>query len=287
MLTLACPAKVNLSLAVGPPRPGDGYHPIASWMIAVDFADTLSIRPRDAGTSTFSITFADDAPVGQEVDWPLEKDLTFKAHALLEGEVGRALPVDATIRKRIPAGAGLGGGSADAAGMLVGLNRVLKLGVTDERLRTLGAGLGCDVAFAVAALQGQTAAVVTGLGERLEPVDPQPIRLVLVFPPFGCPTGPVYRAFDHGEAPAGPDEERVRRRSLDGLFNDLTEPAMLAVPALRAAHAAVAAAADRPAHLTGSGSTLFTLPGPDEDAAQLADRIADRTGFAAVAARSL
>ena len=115
-VTLACPAKLNLTLAVGPPR-SDGMHPIASWMVVVRFADTLTLKEIE-GDSTFDIHFADDAPRHQEVDWPLEEDLAFRAHALLQREADRDLPVAVTIKKRIPAGAGLGGGSSDAAAVM-------------------------------------------------------------------------------------------------------------------------------------------------------------------------
>src|SRR5690349_3701340 len=113
---LPCPAKVNLALSVGAPieTPRGSLHPIASWMVAVDFGDDLALERTDekgakAGAaksaSNFDLSFAEDAPHRGAVDWPLEKDLCFRAHQLMEREAGRALPMRLTLKKRIPAGA--------------------------------------------------------------------------------------------------------------------------------------------------------------------------------------
>src|SRR6185369_9508451 len=209
-IELSCYAKVNLALSVGALQ-SDGYHPLASWMVALTFADALTLARSAEGSSTFDITFADDAPLRQPVDWPLEKDLGFRAHALLEKHTGRELPVALSLRKRIPAGAGLGGGSSDAAGVLVAMNRLFGLGFDVPTLRALAATLGADVAFLVAAHDGMPSALATGRGEVLEPILlREVIHLVLIFPPFGCPTGEVYGAFDRMSSGAQPDVDAVR-----------------------------------------------------------------------------
>lgn len=293
-MEILCPAKVNLALSVGAARE-DGYHPIASWMVAVGFADHLALSLSD--TTRFEIAFADDAPVKQPVDWPIEKDLGWRAHRLLEQHADRPLPTRVVVTKRIPAGGGLGGGSADAAGVLVGVNALHGLGFDTSTLIQLGATLGCDVAFAVAALSGSPSAIATGLGEVLEPAPlPRPIDLVLILPPFGCPTGPVYAAFDHGTPPANrADESRVRslvrsmtdHQTMDGWFNDLTVPACIAQPRLGDALKLLGDLLDRPMHVTGSGSTMFAIARDTDDARLIASRIHRHTGLAAVATRTL
>ena len=140
-----CPAKVNLVLAVGRPRAQDGYHPICSWMTPVSLHDELLIAPTD-GPTRFAVQWADDAPQTSPIDWLMEKDLAFRAHAMLEHATGRQLPVNVTIRKRIPVGAGLGGGSSDAAGMLLALNSLFSLGQTVEQLAAIAVKLGATKA---------------------------------------------------------------------------------------------------------------------------------------------
>lgn len=273
-LTLAAPAKVNLALSVGGRR-DDGLHPIASWFLAVDLADDLTLTRRDA--TAFDIAFADDAPAPGRVDWPLDRDLAVRAHALLERHIGGRLPVAATLRKRIPAGGGLGGGSSDAAAMLVGLDRLFDLRLGEPVLRELALTLGSDVPFFVGVQHGRRSALVTGVGEALEPAAVEPdIALVLILPELACPTGPVYAAFDAMRPDTGPpDVQRVRRLMAGPLrpeapFNDLAEPAMRVTPALRAVADRLRAALQWPIHVSGSGSTLFALASDRNHAAQLA-----------------
>ena len=290
-LTLACPAKVNLALSVGSPRPADGYHPIASWMATLDFADAMTLAALDAGPSRFDLHFARDAPKPQAIDWPLEKDLAWRAHRLLEQHVGRPLPVAMTLAKRIPAGAGLAGGSSNAAAMLVGLNRLFELQLPEAALAELATKLGSDIAFLVAALHGRPAAIVTGLGEQVTPIAPRALHLVLAFPRFGCPTGPVYKAFDQSLASASrpPAVERVRELAgatavaSESLFNDLSEPACIVAPELAELREALAARVARPVHVSGSGSTLFFLARDADEAARLAQAVRESPGLPAVA----
>lgn len=294
-LVLSCPSKVNLALAVGPPNAArDGMHPIASWMITTRFADTLEIRPTD-DRSTFDIAFADDAPHRQPIDWRLESDLAFRAHALLQEHVGRALPVAVTLRKRIPAGAGLGGGSANAAGMLIALNRLFDLDVGVEQLVRLAGRLGSDVMFLVRAIAGEPSCIVSGFGDVIEPAPrSQSIPLVLIFPPFGCPTGPVYRAFDetldaaahrlrHGRVVALSQQDPVPQ---DGPFNDLAEPAMHVEPALRALYAQLREQMQLPVHVSGSGSTLYLIAPSALTADVLARRVQTEAAVPAVSTRT-
>lgn len=299
-VVVRCPAKVNLALSVGGPD-ASGFHRIASWMVAVNLADRLELTYSD-GRSRFDIAFDEttDSPArGLTVDWPLEKDLAARARRALSAAVGRELAVRAKIRKRIPAGGGLGGGSADAAGMLVGLDRLFDLKLGLDRLQRVGAELGSDVPFAVMAAAGVgSAAVATGRGEVLEPVMlARPAQLVLVFPPFGCPTGKVYAELDalRGSVSANlpPDAARVRTLAaqqglaVDGPFNDLAAAAERVEPRLAELRRRVAELAGRPAHVTGSGSTLFVVADEAQGAARIAAKIEQSLQVRTCAVRSL
>ncbi|MGD9689022.1 MAG: 4-(cytidine 5'-diphospho)-2-C-methyl-D-erythritol kinase [Phycisphaerales bacterium] len=304
VVRVRCHAKVNLALAVGPPLGPEagahaGFHPICSWFSAIDLWDDLEIEaggPGDRGipsASTHEITWAPDAPKASPIDWAIERDLAVRAHRLMEEEAGRALPLSMRLSKRIPVGGGLGGGSSDAAGMLRAVNEAFALGIAPERLMALARRLGSDVAYF---LDGELAgppraAIVSGVGDRIERVPFVPAWMVLIVPGFGCPTGAVYRAFD-GRAASGGEwgEARARgviARSIEtgvpvpGLFNDLFEPACAAVPELRHVSERAAAAAGCPVFMSGSGSTLFTLHGSESEAGVAAARLRADSGLAA------
>ena len=293
-LELNCPAKVNLALSVGA-ADATGMHPIASWMIALDFGDTLELTAVAGTQSRFDIRFDAEAPQPQPVDWPLEKDLAFRAHALVQAEVGRSLAIDAVLRKRIPAGAGLGGGSSDAAAMLVGLNTLFDLNLPNETLLRCAAELGSDVVFLVAALLQSPSAIVAGRGEQIETTPlARAIDLVLILPPLQCPTGPVYAAFDAiADMNAIAETQRIRKIATclpidpEALFNDLAEPAQRVTPSLRTVIASVTAATKRRVHVTGSGAAMFIVADSGEDARSLAGLITTATNLPAVATRSL
>lgn len=291
LLTLQAHAKINLALAVGPAQPPRGYHPICSWFAPVELHDTLTLQRLPPGRgSHYVIAWAHDAARPSVIDWATEKDLAVRAHALLEAEFG-PLPLELRVSKRIPAGGGLGGGSSDAASTLVGLNRLFELGLSPRRLRELSVSLGSDVAFFIddeAAEAGGPAsggavvppAVVTGLGETLRRVGRVEGEVLLIFPSFGCATGPVYQAFDRAPV-AALDRHRVEalvaqslaagRIDADRLFNDLLPPARQVEPRLGELLDrldAIARRSGRRVHMTGSGSTLFVLlaegkPGSD------------------------
>ncbi len=296
-LTLACPAKVNLALSVAAPN-AQGMHPIASWMTALTFSDELTLERLPQGPSRFDLAFDQNpsaAPrASAAIDWPLEKDLSFRAHALLQEHLQRDLPVRLTLRKRIPTGAGLGGGSSNAAATLVGLNRLFDLSLPREALLNLAGKLGSDVGFLLRAIEGEPSALVLGLGQLIEPVPrSSPIHLVLIFPPFGCPTGEVYRAFDLlPDAAPQADVSRVRALASasfvaqDAPFNDLARPACLVRPQLAELRRQLTANLKLPVHVTGSGSTLFIVAPAAKHAQLLAQRATQVTGLPAIATRT-
>ena len=179
---LRAPAKINLTLEVLGDLPG-GYHELDSVFCSLQLADEVIWADAE---STSSVRLSGDV-AGLEISSG-EDNLVLRALRSLEAEVGRALPLEIELVKASPAGGGLGGGSADAAALLFGVNRSHALGISPQRLQQLGGALGADVAFGV--LGG--AARGRGRGDELEPVSGLPaLELTLVLPPVFCPTGPV------------------------------------------------------------------------------------------------
>ncbi len=283
-VTCTCPAKLNLALAVDAAEPG-GLHPIASWMVTVDFADDLAVTMLEEGyLSRYAVIWHEDAPQMSEIDWSITDDLAVRAHMALEAHVGRSLPVQVKLEKRIPVGGGLGGGSADAAGMLRAVNRLFDLGLDTSELESIGLGLGSDVPFMI---RGGSA-IVTGVGETLEYHDQVPdFKAVLVLPEFSCSTGAVYKAFDEGAA--GPFRSEAVAGAISSqpdpslFFNDLAEPAMRVAPQLSGLMESVEAMAEAPVHVSGSGSTLFVPCTDALHAGALSTAVSEQLGVAAVA----
>jgi len=156
--SLIAPAKINLYLEIIGDRP-DGYHELAMLLQSIDLADRVDLRPN--GTQAIRV-HCDDPQVPAN-----ESNLAYQAAALMAGEFseayGRYGGMEISIQKRIPMGAGLAGGSTDAAAVLVGLNLMWSLGLTQSELQELGGRLGSDVPFCIV---GGTA-IATGRGEQL------------------------------------------------------------------------------------------------------------------------
>ena len=317
-------AKLNLALALGPPEPEEspraGWHPICTWMHAIDLADEVLIEPLglegdpglgsggDSGgdsdwVSTWSAAWSPEAPRQGLVDWPPEKDLAWRALRAIEAHVGRRLPTRVALQKRIPAGGGLGGGSSDAGAALVGIDLAWGLGLGEERLVALAATLGSDVPFFVdggwvdgAGVDGgrpPRPAIVSGFGETIERTARVSGEVVLVIPGFGCPTGGVYRAFDASlvRGPRAMQSGEVRALAdaaspgAGELFNDLEAPAFAVRPELREICARASAVLGREVHLTGSGSTAFALVGAGESGPAAAQVRAALPGVAVLSSR--
>ncbi len=240
VVELSAPAKLTLSLRVTGVRP-DGYHLLESEMVSLDLADTLRVQEGDGLTVT-----GDAIPVGHRPPegWmPRPVDTgpdNLVTRALVA--VGRSARVD--LVKRIPPGAGLGGGSADAAAILRWAGRTSPF---------LAAEIGADVPFCVTGGR----ALVRGIGDEIEPLAFEERSFVLLLLPFGVDTGAVYRAYDRlsgGAMPAGPGP----------VGNDLEAPAVAVEPRLGRWRDALCDLTGRPARLAGSGSTWF-VEGPPEE----------------------
>ena len=174
------PAKLNLFLHVVGRRP-DGYHLLQSVFTLIDHCDRLRIRVREDGI----VQRVNEVP-GIEAD----DDLAIRAARALQSATGTRLGADIELDKRIPVGAGLGGGSSDAATVLRVLNRLWGTSLGDEALASLGAGLGADVPFFVRGCS----AWVEGAGERLAEVVLAPRWYVVLTPPVAIATREIFAA---------------------------------------------------------------------------------------------
>ena len=291
-LLIPSPAKLNLALAVARPR-ADGMHPICSWMVSINLADELLLtRLEGDRLSRYAILWHEDARRRSDIDWSIRKDLAVRAHLALEAKAGARLPVQMKLSKRIPVGGGLGGGSSNAAAMLRGLNHLFELGLSMRELADIGATLGADVPFMVTG----GSAIVGGIGDQVELCNGgAPLHAVVVFPELACPTGAVYTAFDelgsastdHAHVRALIDGRSHAASLSDRLFNDLTPAAVHIAPQLGEHLRELTVIAERPAHLTGSGSTMFILCDDAMHAEALASAIERRTDLAAMAVSSI
>src|SRR5438067_7881668 len=248
-MKLLAPAKVNPFLTVGARGP-DGLHEIESVMQAVSLFDSVTLAPSDA----FGVT-GSPAGAAPEDDSNLALRAA-RAFAELQGGSG----VSIAIEKRIPVAAGLGGGSADAAATLVGLNGLLDTRVSKKALEKMAAGLGADVPFCV---RGGTAAA-RGVGENLSVLPcPTPVWWILGISGARLSTADVYEEFDRlgggrvedpydvADALARADVERLA----SALRNDLERAALSLAPQIRTGRDALGAAGALGVILAGSGPT--------------------------------
>lgn len=247
------PAKVNLYLEVLAKR-DDGYHEIATAMIGVTLYDSLVFREEPAGRISLDCS---DPSLSSGED-----NLVVKAARLLQQQTGCSRGATIRLIKRIPAAAGLGGGSADAATTLAALNRLWQLGLTVADLAELAARLGSDLNFFFAL----PAAWCTGRGEQVAPLHlARPLWLVLLSPPIGLSTAAVYRALTVPARPLGGADMRAAVQQGDAgaigrcLHNRLQEPARRLCPELDSQLECLLRSGSAGYLLSGSGSSLFAL----------------------------
>ena len=323
-MRVPAPAKINLHLRVGPPRRDDGFHPLLTWMVTAGLFDTLTfVRhvPRGdiivdgsptadvhhddtyaRGGTIFALSCSDPALPVDAAGNLVTRVATALADTLSrvgEGSTARGATraretgrVSAFLYKRIPPGAGLAGGSSDAAATLAALNRIWRLGQSRDQLAAFAARFGSDLSFFFAETGS---AICTGRGEIVRPVAPPDTAgwAALVLPKFAMPTPAVYRRFD--EMRLG-DERHIREEPdwhawsrlpaaelMPLLVNDLEPPAFSLRPELGELRGALERKIGRVFRMSGSGSSLFSLCDRFDEAESLAARARNETSVDAMA----
>jgi 4-diphosphocytidyl-2-C-methyl-D-erythritol kinase len=256
----SAPAKVNLSLRVGRPR-SDGYHPLDSMVQTIDWTDQL--RLRDADEDVLRLEGADLPTDGDNLVWKAVESLDVKNRS----------PVEVTLEKRIPAGAGLGGGSSDAAAVIAALGERHRL--SDESRNAAALRVGADVTFF---LSGGTARM-EGIGEQITRLDPLTDFVIgIAVPEYRLSTPDVYRTWDRLEYPSGETIESSRLPpSLRGveIVNDLTAAAVHLEPALGDLIVELSERWERPVMMSGSGSAVFACFADLDEASDAVSAAAD------------
>ena len=251
------PAKLNLFLHVTGRR-ADGYHELQTLFQLLDLCDTLTISLREDGLIERPAGAAGVAP---------EADLTLRAARALQQLTGTRQGADLRVHKRIPQGAGLGGGSSDAATTLLALNELWGCGLSLDELASLALPLGADVPVFVRG----SSAWAEGIGERLTPVSLPEAWYVIIYPGVGVSTREVFQS---AELTRNSPLITIRAFFQSGGRNDCE-------PVVRARSPEVAAALDwlgreGSARLTGTGSCVFLARGSAAEAERLAARVPDR-----------
>lgn len=256
-------AKINLGLDIIRRRP-DGYHDISTVMMPVPWRDILEIVPAAGSETTLTVT-------GNKVDCPPEKNLVMRAYRLMEERFGLP-PVDIYLRKIIPDGAGLGGGSADAAFTLTALRDLFGVEVSDDELAAMAARLGADCPLFVY----NRPMLATGTGTTLTPVDVSGLegkQLVIVKPPVSVPTAQAYSRV----TPAEPQVPVMEILSLpvaewQGRLKNDFEPSVFPLhPMIADIKARLLASGALYASMSGSGSAVYGIFGADILAEQVTD----------------
>lgn len=264
------PAKLNLVLRVLGRR-ADGFHEIESVLVTLPWGDDVDVRAVPGATDHVRLHLQGETQ-GIPQD---EANLAVRAaRAVLDRVPGRpGLEVDISLVKRVPPGAGLGGGSSDAASVIALLGEALHVPAAEQG--EIAASLGSDIPFL---LQGG-AALVRGRGERVEPLPtPAVPAVVLVMPPFGCSTAAVYarcaqrvRSVPASGIPAAIDAlasgSPAAWREVHG--NDLAFAALRVEPRLKDLAREMEVRLGRPPLLSGSGSTLYDVPDAGDEQAVL------------------
>lgn len=244
-------AKLNLGLRILGVRE-DGYHDIDSTFQSISLSDELTFVKRAEGISVVT---------SPDIGVPALDNLVWRAAQLARETGGVDGGIAIQLKKRIPVGAGMGGGSSDAAATLVAMNKLFHLDLSIQQLHELGAQLGSDVPFFLNGGRSQ----VSGRGEILEPLEvvKEPIHVAILHPPFSLRTPEVFARYDEFA-----DAERTKLEL--GLENDL-EPAALALrPELVETRRFLEASKARSFGLTGSGPTYYAIDSDKDIIARIA-----------------
>ena len=257
-LQVSAYAKVNLTLEVIGRR-DDGFHDVATLLQTVDLADTLTLQPSDA----LAVTCDDPALSGKA-------NIVWVAANALARRAGITPAASIHITKRIPVAAGLGGGSADAAAALIGLNRFWRLNLWSDELAELAATLGSDVPFLLA---GGTA-LATGRGDRLTALPALPATAVLLVvsrDTIDAKTPTLYRALAAGDFTDGGHTHRLANQlshtspTSTDCRNAFERAAQSIFPGLSDVWDIVASITRHTPRLSGAGPTIFCLPSSETE----------------------
>lgn len=276
VVEIFAPAKINYFLHILGKRP-DGYHELDSLMIKLELADRLVLRRRPAtgsggagGTAGIVMRCSGgEVPSGPD-------NLAHRAAVAFFAHCGLAPEVEITLDKRIPVAAGLGGGSSDAAAVLLGLNRLYRVGLAERELLELAAPLGADVPFFI---QPAPTARARGIGQQLTPaVVPAGVDwMVLVNPGFGVSTKWVYDNFrltKQNDPYTFTGSSAEAEAAVPGPHNDLESVTMAGYPELAAIREQLLAGGAKSALMSGSGPTMFALFAGEREAGQCAAAMA-------------
>ena len=265
-LYLLAPAKINLHLEVLRRRK-DGYHDIVSLFQAVSLYDEIELR---------SLKKKNAYRLEGDISIPAEDNIITKAVELFRQESGNYSGIEIGVQKHIPVGAGLGGGSSDAAAVLIGLDRFFSVGLSTPQLLHLAERLGSDVPFFLRS----AAALVQGRGEMVTPIEARSdYFLVLIFPGFAIESREAYRWLDEARDSTGRESPGISR--IDVLkkeyqngaidrwtfFNSFQGVVASRFPAVKHTITALYRCGALYSCLSGSGSSLYGLYASDKEAA--------------------
>ena len=268
--------KINLSLDVLGRR-ANGYHDVSMVMQTVDLYDVITLRKLSYRDGIILTTDVDNIPLD-------EGNIVYKAIKLVKEEYGIDIGVSADIKKRLPVAAGMGGGSADSAAALRGMNTLFELGLKSERLEELGVRLGADVPFLI---KGGIA-LAEGIGEKLTALPAFPeCSLVIVNPNVSVSTKEVYEAFDSLTEVVHPDIKKLTDslgkedlgyivKLLGNVLEDVTikkHGIIDEIKRLLVENGAVFSM------MTGSGPTVFGIFENEEKAVMAGERLSEMRGF--------
>lgn len=245
------PAKINLMLHVTGRRE-DGYHLLETHFQFIDWLDWIDIAVTPEG----SIERANDIP-----GVPPESDLTIRAARLLREKTGAEQGATIRVTKSIPMGAGLGGGSSDAATVLVALNEMWGLGQGESDLRAMGLGLGADVPVFIAG----RAAFATGVGEHLTPLDGPESWVLVVFPACHVETKAI---FTHSQLTRDTPSIKIHDLARVPTRNDCEIVTRALYPPVDEALNWLAQYGD--AKMSGTGASVFAMFGSEQEAREIA-----------------
>lgn len=264
-------AKINWTLDILGQRE-DGYHLMDMLMQPVSLADTVTLK--EAPELVLTTGGYPRLPASQ-------KNLAWRAAAALQNATGCQRGAAIHVEKRIPVGAGMGGGSADAAAVLAGLNKLWGTGLNQTQLEEIGLTLGADVPFCLRGGLTRT----TGIGERIQVLPcARSYNLVVIQPCRGLSTGAVFKAYHEKESQLRPDTDGAQRALAEGdsellaasLGNVLQEVSQDMRPAIGDAIGTLKQRGAMAALMTGSGSAVFGVFDNEEDARAAARSLRQR-----------